>query len=159
MPDLVSANAEPGVDASLIRELLDWIEGNAPTIESNVLYAVDPLRRKPPDIVFAEPGDPIELGGELLVVDPMMGGVWDADERLIVLVQPWHSSEPVDRSILLHELVHAVQSANGASVCDADAEWEAYAMQTQWLAERDIIMFVDWEEVARYAHCPLESAP
>jgi len=139
-------------DASRLQDLLDWIEA---TLDRDV----DGLRQSPPSIVFAEPGEELDLGDQSLMIAPEMGGVWDTETRQIILVQPWNATDPVDLSILLHELVHALQADEGVSVCNPEAEVEAYGLQSSWLAEHDIVMLVDWSEVWEHAPCGVESAP
>lgn len=149
---MASTASASGSEELAMTDLLDWI---AATTE----HEVDRVRRALPAIVFATPGEELRFGDESLRIAPEMGGIWDTEHRLIVLVEPWHAADPVDLSILLHELVHAVQSGEGGSVCDPEAEWEAYELQARWLAERGIVMLIDWNEVWEHSLCPDDAAP
>lgn len=140
------------IDEHLVHELLDWIEDRTG-------HDVEGLRRSLPSIVLAALGDELRFGDESILITPQIGGLWNTETQQIVLVEPWQASAPIDLSILLHELVHAVQADAGGSVCNPDAEWEAYSLQVTWLAEHDVVMFVDWNEVLEHATCEEEVPP
>jgi hypothetical protein len=57
----------------------------------------------------------------------------------IYLPQAWRADDLRDRSVLVHELVHHLQAANGVKVgCPAALERQAYASQVDWLREQGI---------------------
>ena len=147
-----AGEAEVGEEAGMIDELLHWI-GKRGGLE------VDTVRAAPPRILIADVGEWLgsDKGGFEVAVD--WAGAWDPELGAIVLVWPWSAGDLFDRSVLLHELVHAVQSANGRNLCDPLAEREAYSLQARWLAERGTGLLVDWEAVRRRSACTAESGP
>ena len=68
------------------------------------------------------------------------GDVWatyDPVTNVIHLRKPFDVSDPVYRSVLLHELVHFLQTRNGKqSICRGFREAEAYDLEFQWLKEQ-----------------------
>lgn len=65
-------------------------------------------------------------------------GVYDSGKDIILLREGWSSSDLVDVSLLLHELVHHMQNKNGISVqtvacVGRDVEAMAYRAQMAWL--------------------------
>jgi hypothetical protein len=71
-------------------------------------------------------------------------------------VQPWSPDSLVDRSVLLHELVHDVQLRNRDWDCTGAPEWEAYRLQDLWLQEHGVILPFDWPAIRRLSECPPE---
>lgn len=60
--------------------------------------------------------------------------VYDDAKRTIMLPEGWSGSTPAELSILLHELVHHLQSVAGLRFeCPAARERQAYAAQERWL--------------------------
>lgn len=60
--------------------------------------------------------------------------VYDDANRTILLPEGWSGSTPAELSILVHELVHHLQSAAGLRFeCPAAREKQAYAAQERWL--------------------------
>ena len=62
----------------------------------------------------------------------------------IWLKNGWDINDPADQSILLHELVHYMQDANGMFYdCMGDKERLAYYIQEKWLEEKHGISIYD----------------
>lgn len=60
--------------------------------------------------------------------------VYDESKRAILLPEGWSGRTPAELSILLHELVHHLQSAAGLRFeCPAERERVAYQAQERWL--------------------------
>lgn len=115
----------------LVAELLDWIGS-----------CTDWMVGEPPNIVVVPE---TELGRMLLGERPGKGGgltiraVYDASGPTIYLPKGWDASGTVDRSALLHELVHHLQHVNRAPFrCRNALEAEAFSLQFAWLKEQGI---------------------
>ncbi|MEZ5785900.1 MAG: DUF6647 family protein [Xanthobacteraceae bacterium] len=66
--------------------------------------------------------------------DSRVIAVYDESKRTILLPEGWSGSTPAELSILLHELVHHLQSAAGLRFeCPAVSEKTAYEAQERWL--------------------------
>lgn len=62
-------------------------------------------------------------------------GVYHTPTRTIVLAADWDADDPVDVSVLVHEIVHHLQESAGERyACPQEREARAYAVQEQWLA-------------------------
>lgn|SRR5690242_6172105 len=78
-------------------------------------------------------GDPEGIDG----IRPL--ALYARDEHILYISDALKFDNLADRSILLHELVHHLQVANGAqSTCREAAEAQAYGLQIQWLREQGI---------------------
>lgn len=130
----------------LARALVAWI-GQASGLETEAVNA------DPPDILFVAPGDTVRLGRDVLEIPPRMRGAYQTNSETILLVLPWNIADPIDQSVLLHELAHVVQLAAGGWRCDAETEWQAYELQQRWLAERGITIHLDWLAIGAASHC------
>jgi len=65
---------------------------------------------------------------------PGVIAVYDAKNRAILLPHDWTPVAPADVSILVHEMVHHLQSLGGlTSGCDEEQEALAYDAQERWL--------------------------
>ncbi len=65
--------------------------------------------------------------------------VYDRRSATVYLPEDWDGSDLVDRSVLLHELVHHVQAVNRVpAVCAAQWEPQAYELQARWLAAQGV---------------------
>lgn len=117
-------------------------------------YRVEGLLERPPGIVFALVGDVLDLGPVVMPVEPGMRGAYHPVVNAVVLVLPWHIDDIDDRSVLLHELVHAVQWQARDWPCAAEMEWDAYGLQREWLSEHGIEMQMDWLTVGILSSCP-----
>jgi uncharacterized protein DUF6647 len=60
--------------------------------------------------------------------------LYDHDKQTIFLPQGWTGGTAAELSILVHELVHHLQTSSGQTFeCPAAREKQAYAAQEQWL--------------------------
>lgn len=84
---------------------------------------------------------------------------YDRPNHRIVLVRPWDPANPRDRSVLLHELVHAVQLANRAYECLQLPEWEAYKLQPDYLDQLGPEAGLDWLQICFLSQCPRDIHP
>ena len=139
----------PDLPAGLFDELVGWIA-------LHTMYDVSATWRDPPEIVFCDVGTTIDYEGRELLVDPALRAAYDLSERRIHIVQPWSPDSLVDRSVLLHELVHDVQLRNRDWDCKGVPEWEAYRLQDLWLQEQGVILPFDWPSIRRLSQCPEE---
>lgn len=132
---------------ALVAALIDWIGAEG-------LYDVARLRADPPAISFCRAGTVIAYEGHELIVDPDLNAAYDARANLIYLVEPWHATDPFDRSVLLHELVHAAQIGARDWPCVQAMEWDAYRLQEAWLRLQGIDPGFDWFAIWMRARCP-----
>lgn len=137
----------PRVPEAVVAELVGWIA-------RNTMYDMRTTWRDPPEIVFCSVGETIDYEGRDLLVDPALRAAYDLPARRIHLVEPWSADNLVDRSILLHELIHDAQLRDRDWDCLAAPEWEAYRLQDQWLQEQGVILPFDWPAIRRLSHCP-----
>ena len=73
---------------------------------------------------------------------PQAVALYDLEERIIHLTDDWEVRDPVDLSVLLHELVHHMQaSADVGYDCRGAMEKVAYDAQIAFLASMDLDMF------------------
>ena len=62
--------------------------------------------------------------------------LYDRKTKTILLKKSWNAESIVDRSILLHELVHHLQYENEiVDRCKGEIEQEAYEVQDEWLKQ------------------------
>lgn len=155
----VSAEARTDTDKpcgeeieELIDNLLDWIADHTD-------YDVAPMHDVPPAVTFVEAGDHFECEGEELIVDDDLQAIYDRSTRHVRIVLPWSISEPFDRSILLHEIVHDVQLNSRHWYCPEETEWEAYKLQDAWLSEHGFDSDFDWLHVYFLSRCPRDFHP
>ena len=141
------SGAAPRVPEALLDGLVGWIA-------LHTMYDVGQTWRNPPEIVFCEVGEIIAYEGRGLLVDPALRAAYDKPARRIHLVEPWSADSLIDRSILLHELIHDVQLLNRDWPCIGAPEWEAYRLQDQWLQEQGVILPFDWPAIRRLSDCP-----
>jgi hypothetical protein len=137
----------PDVPASLMTELIGWIA-------LHTMYDVRGLANDPPEIRFCAVGSLIDYEGTDLRVEPELRAAYDLPDRVVHLVLPWSATDPVHRSILLHELVHDVQLSNRDWDCVGQPEWEAYTLQALYLEAQGIIADFDWPAIRRLSTCP-----
>jgi hypothetical protein len=148
--DTCAAGAEtPRIPAGLLDALVGWIA-------LHTMYDVRTTWTDPPAIVFCAPGETIPYEGRDLLVDPALRAAYDLPARRIHLVEPWSADSLIDRSILLHELIHDVQLLNRDWDCLGAPEWEAYRLQDLWLQEQGVILPFDWPSIRRLSQCPEE---
>jgi hypothetical protein len=140
------------VSEASIGELIDWIEANTG-------YDVSRVRSNPPVIESCVTGELIDYAHEATIVDEGINGLYDFEARRIYLVEPWDHGDLRDRSVLLHELIHAVQFDDREWDCIGAPEWEAYKLQEAWLAERGLDADFDWMRIYFQSRCPRDIHP
>ena len=140
-------STRPAVTRSDMDRLIGWI-----ALKTD--YDLSSVYRDPPEIVFCQVGEFVEYEAEGLLVDEILAAVYDLSRRRIYLVQPWTAEEPFDLSVLLHELIHAVQLDNRDWPCPGAPEWEAYTLQSHWLQEQGIMPNLDWDTIYKLSQCP-----
>jgi hypothetical protein len=75
----------------------------------------------------AAPHPPLNVGSDLLAV-------YDTSARIIYLPEGWSGKSHAETSILVHEMVHHLQTVGGLKyVCAAAREMPAYLAQDLWL--------------------------
>jgi hypothetical protein len=140
------------LDPQLFDSLMDWIE-------ENTSYDVSMTRIDPPSINWCHVGDSIDYEGDQVLVEPDLIAAYDSVRREILLVRPWNSADARDQSVLLHELIHDVQSANREWYCQQQPEWEAYHLQDKWLAEHGLESSFDWLYIYFLSRCLRDHHP
>lgn len=93
------------------------------------------------------PMPPMVMAGNIL---PVLGRSHDVRGlsfgRVVVLDERDHDdADLIQRSMVLHELVHQAQYAMGLSGCGL--ERDAYRLQNEWLAERGLPAYVTAEQI------------
>ena len=139
----------PQVEQALYADLVGWIA-------LHTVYDVSRTWYDPPEIVFCVEGEIIDYEGRDLLVDPALRAAFDLPARRIHIVLPWSPDGLIDRSILLHELIHDVQLHNRDWDCLGAPEWEAYRLQDLWLQEHGVILPFDWPAIRHLSECPSE---
>jgi hypothetical protein len=87
------------------------------------------IRTLPPQILSEIRYGPIELARRREVL-----AIYDERKQTILLSHGWMSHNPADVSILVHEMVHHLQSRAGLTYpCQAAREQLAYQAQARWL--------------------------
>ncbi|MDJ1016080.1 MAG: hypothetical protein QNJ35_06170 [Paracoccaceae bacterium] len=145
------SQVQPAVTHSDLVELIGWIALHTD-------YDLRSAYSDPPAIEFCEIGDLIEYEAEELLVDEILSAAYDPSRRRVYLVRPWTKEKPEDLSVLLHELIHAVQLDNRDWPCPGAPEWEAYSLQALWLQEHGIMPNFDWRAIFRLSQCPAGAA-
>ena len=135
------------IDRETLNQLIAWIA-------LNTMYDVSLTYRSPPAITFCEIGEHVPYEETELLVDEMLGAVYDQQRRTIHLVQPWSSHDLHDLSTLLHELIHDVQLENREWSCTGEPELEAYWLQNKWLVERGEHLDIPWSAILELSTCP-----
>lgn len=70
---------------------------------------------------------------------PFVCGLYDSRSRIVYLPDTWRADSLLDRSALLHELVHHVQVVRAMPYpCPAARERLAYELQARWLKENGV---------------------
>lgn len=148
----VAAYSGPGVpdgtpiDPQLVKDLLAWVA------------AQNDRQPPPPPVVIASREKFVQLmrrtGARLSNARAMyIPGMVVLDNNA------WDAQDPMQLSLLVHDLVHHVQLFSGKTYpCRAAKEYEAYTLQNKWLAERGAGFFASDAWIERMAQCP-ENAP
>ena len=135
------------VPERLLTDLTVWIA-------LNTMYDVSPIYPDPPQIVFCDVGEVVPYEEAEIIVDPVLRAAYDLRAQRIYLVRPWSLERDYDVSVLLHELIHAVQLGNRDWPCPGAPEFEAYWLQDKWLAQRNMDVGFDWSAIRRLSTCP-----
>ena len=146
--DVDPATAE-FVNRGLITELIGWIA-------ISTMYDVSATYSSPPEILFCDVGEIIAYESDDLLVDALLGAVYDRSRQQIHLVRPWSPDDPFDVSVLLHELIHDVQLNNRDWPCVGAPEFEAYWLQDKWLSEHGKRLDLSWRYVRELSECPVD---
>ena len=80
-------------------------------------------------------------------------GFYDPDAETIWLIRPWSARNPLDVSVLLHELTHHRQAAHGHWYCPGAQELPAYRLQQAWLNGLGLEFDVNWVAVILESGC------
>jgi hypothetical protein len=123
---------------TLLTALVSWVARNSDLPESHQL----------PTITFAStsqlgalrqrnrPGAALPARGVQAASDPLTSlALYEFATQTIHLREDWTGASPAEYSVLVHELVHHLQSlAEIKYECPAEREKLAYRMQSRWLA-------------------------
>jgi hypothetical protein len=90
-------------------------------------------------VVVGNQATPLSLGRDLLAV-------YDRASRTMYLREGWAGATPAEISVLVHEMVHHLQSEAGlAYPCPAASEKLAYEAQQKWLALSNLSLEREFE--------------
>ena len=85
---------------------------------------------------------------------------YSKDEHLVYLADNWNKNDLVDQSILVHELVHHLQSKDHIQfACWGRYEAQAYELQIQWLQTQGVkdphnLLHASEASIDSLAECP-----
>jgi hypothetical protein len=134
------------IDAALVNELLAWVvvqSGYNPPAPPVVIAS----REKFVQLMRRTGG---RMGGARAMYIPGM---------VVLDNHHWDAQDPMQLSLLVHDLVHHAQLFSGnAYPCRAAKEFEAYTLQNKWLAEHGAGFFASDAWIERMSQCP-ENAP
>jgi hypothetical protein len=137
---------------AMMSELITWIAvktGMRPCVPPALRYATSE------EIADRWYGDDVS-GGQIIKVRAL----YEYPSATVYVSRDFDWSNLLDRSILLHELVHHVQHRNAVKFqCHAAAEPQAYELQATWLEEQGEdepwgLMNVDRFTVYALSACP-----
>lgn len=80
-------------------------------------------------------------------------GLYDPATSVIWLSRPWSARDPLDVSVLLHEMIHHRQVGARHYYCPGAQELPAYRLQEAWLAALALELQVNWTAVVLEAGC------
>lgn len=126
---------------TLVASLERWIDENTDL----------PPADRPARIQLGSSEDDL-TGDAARLIGNRVRGLYDPDTGVITLMRPWDANNPVDVSVLLHELIHHRQSRRHY-YCPAAREYPAYKLQARWLAERNLTLDVNWIGVVLASSC------
>lgn len=135
-------SAKAGSVPELIEELETWLDTNAPW----------PRREARPAIRIVSPSMAVGQYGSAGYAGGRLRAYYDAETATIALVSPWNPRDPVDQSILLHELAHHRQATHHW-YCDAAQELPAYRLQDKWAQEHNVTVEINWTTAVLEAGC------
>ncbi len=134
------------IDPGLVKELLSWVSaqsGYNPPAPPVVIAS----REKFVQIMRRTGG---RIGSARAMYIPGM---------VVLDNNTWDAQDPIQLSLLVHDLVHHAQLYSGKIYpCRAAKEQEAYTLQNKWLADRGAGFFASDAWIERMAQCP-ESTP
>lgn len=141
----VQLSGEVELDISgLVAELEDWLD-------ENVDY---PRRETRPIVRLIDAEVAARLAGrQSPAFAAAPSGLYDPETQVISLVRPWAAENPLDVSVLLHELVHHRQASVGHWYCPGAMELPAYKIQQVWLGELELEADINWVAVVLEAGC------
>ena len=127
-PPLASAPvaAQPIDTPPLLDTIVLWLSANFDL----------PVPDRPPRIAMLPEADLVMMryGPEARVPPGHVVAVYDDAAETIYLFQGWTGRTPAELSVLVHEVVHHLQSsANQSFACPAERERVAYRAQGEWL--------------------------
>lgn len=125
--DTLPVAMAPGAAQPLLDMVVAWLTSNfdlPASFDHPALAVASPerlaLMRYGPDAPY-DPGEVVALYKE--------------DERTIYLGEAWDGRTPADLSVIVHEMVHHLQSREGMRfACAGEREILAYRAQEEWLA-------------------------
>ena len=158
-PAVASSTASGGSGDACREEIDELVESLLGWIDLHTDYDVAPIREHPPAVSFVSRGEQVGYEGEELVIEGRLRALYDGSTRRIYLVQPWNIEDVVDRSVLLHEIVHHVQLSSRHWYCPQATEWESYKLQDAWLAEHGLASGFDWLHVYFLSRCSRDFHP
>lgn len=110
----------------LMFSLLLWIGTNSSLPSENVTL---------PQVEFVSSEEMRSLFGmEKVCCGAILNGLYQIEDKIIYLHEDWDQYDLLDRSFLLHELVHHHQKKEGYA-CREEKEKEAYELQFKYLKE------------------------
>lgn len=130
--------------APVILELENWLDENSGL----------PRAEQLPTVRFSGPEALGDVADPTMSIGSRTRGIYEPKTQTITLITPWSASDPVDLSVLLHELVHHRQPGIHQE-CPSSQEPEAYRLQQKWLAARGIALDVNWVAVGLTSGCRL----
>jgi len=92
--------------------------------------------------------------------DLQIKALYSDEDHSIYLPDGWRAEDLLDRSALLHELVHYLQYLNHIKAkCPAEYEWKAYELQVAWLREQGVedplkLMGISAVAIYVFSRCP-----
>lgn len=115
---------EPGAIQAIAEDVDLWLD-----VYTDLPRSDDPLA----EIALIEPGSEVDYEGRMTRLDDTVRGLYDEETATIYLVRPWFGDSAMDRSVLLHEMVHHRQVAAQHWYCPQAMEWDAYLHQEAYL--------------------------
>lgn len=126
----------------LVEELETWLDQ----------HSEHPRAETSPRIRYLE-GSPQITETSSSVVANKPRGLYSPFTQTIFLYEPWNADNPVDQSVLLHELEHHRQQGRSHWYCPGAQELPAYRLQQKWLSEHGIELNVNWVEIVLISGC------
>ena len=109
--------------------------------------------QNPPSIRFVTPSQLLKIyhdGDEDVLSDFRLKALYSIGTHTVYLLENWNQNDLLDRSVLLHELVHHLQQLNNVkAACPAATEQQAYDLQIEWVRAhgiQDPYKFLDIDE-------------